>query len=112
MARKFLHIGFVFTGPPRVKDLEPVFDASGDDWMRYSASNWIVWTERSAAQWYSIISPHIALSEQVLIIGVDMNERYGWLTRSLWDWMDVRRGTSRVLLGEILAQLPSPPPKP
>ena len=108
MAYKFLHIGFVFMGPPRIADMEPLFKATGDGWMRYSPSNWIVWTERSAAEWYSIVSPHIAPNEQVLIVGVDMNERHGWLTQTLWDWIDARRGTNREILDALLAQLPPP----
>ena len=106
MERKFLHIGFVFSGPPRVKDLEPVFNAAGDDWVRYSNSNWIVWTERSAADWYMIVRPFISTTEQVLIVGLDMNERNGWLTMAIWDWIDLRRGKSRDFLDEILGLAP------
>jgi hypothetical protein len=108
MARKFLHIGFTFAGPPRMKDLEPVFTASGDDWIRYSAASWIVWTEKSATDWYMIVKPHIAPFEYILITGMDMNERMGWQPQSVWDWIDARRGVTRNYLAEILRQLPPP----
>lgn len=107
MAYKFLHIGFAFSGPPRVVDLEPIFNGSDDDWIRYSATSWIVWTQRSANDWYLVVQPHIGPQEQVLVVGLDMNERSGWLTKSIWDWIDIRRGIhNRSFLDAIMALSP------
>ncbi len=75
-----------------MKDLEPVFYASGDDWVRYSAGSWIVWTEKTAAEWYLIVKPHIAVYEYVLIAELNMNERFGWQPKYIWDWIDSKRG--------------------
>lgn len=108
MTRRFLHIGFIFSGPPRIKDLEPVFDASNDDWMRYAGTNWVVWTERPASEWYALVRSYIAPNEQVLIVGLNMEDRSGWLPSWMWDWMDSRRGIDRNFLAAILPQLKPP----
>jgi hypothetical protein len=109
MPHKFLHIGFTFAGPPRMKDLEPAFAASGDDWIRYSAASWIVWTEKSAADWYIIVKPYIAAYEYILIVGLDMADRFGWQPKYIWDWIDSKRGLPRNYLLEALQNMPKPP---
>ena len=106
MAYRFLHIGFTFNGPPRMRDLEPIFSSSGDQWLRYSAGSWIVWTEKSVSDWYAIVKPHIATSEFVLIVGLDMTERNGWQPQYIWDWIDSKRGIPRNYIAELLALQP------
>lgn len=43
---RYLHFGFKFKGPPKIKELEPLFNLASD-WLRYAPNCWIVWTKNS-----------------------------------------------------------------
>ena len=49
---------------------------------------------------------HIAATDSALIVRLDMDERYGWEPKWVWDWIDARRGVRRNYLAEILALMP------
>lgn len=54
------------------------------DWVRYSATNWIVWTDKNAEQIFSILKPHVG-NDQFLIVEVNMSEHFQWLTEDVGD---------------------------
>jgi hypothetical protein len=101
MPHKFLHVGFHFGSTLKFRELEPVFTAIGDDWIRYAFNCWIIYTPRSAADVFYFLKPHLTADDQMLIVGIDVTERNGWLAQWIWEWMDRRRQ-----LG------PPPPPTP
>jgi hypothetical protein len=113
MARKFLHVGCLFPTRAKTTELDRVFDASGDEWIRYAPNNWIIWTEKSAADLFSLLKPYVTLDDCVLITGLDLNERNGWMPKWIWDWLDARIRSQNLAvnaLAEILSRLPPPPP--
>ena len=99
---KFFHIGFTFRdGPPKVVEMEPIFNRLADDWLRYAANNWIVWTPRPASDYFYALKPILGINDSMLIAKLDLSERNGWLPQWMGEWMDKKRQ-----LG------PPPPPAP
>jgi hypothetical protein len=89
MAR-FLHVGFNFPGSPKIKELEAPFSVAGD-WVRYSPLCWVVWTQRSAQEVFTILKPYLINEDQFLIAEINMYERNGWLPEWIWKWMNERQ---------------------
>ena len=88
MAEQFLLITFKFAdGNSKVATLKPVFNKA-IDWFRYAPNCWIVWTSSSAEKWYERLRPHIKDADSMFIVRLDMSERQGWLSKSIWEWMD------------------------
>jgi hypothetical protein len=79
MTHKFIHVGFAFPGALKMRDLEPAFHSLGDDWIRYSATNWIVWTDKQAFEIFLIVRPFLDDQDQVLITPMNVHEAFGML---------------------------------
>jgi hypothetical protein len=91
MANQFLHIAFKFADDdPKIAKLKPIFNKA-IDWFRYAPNCWIVWTSNSAEKWYERLRPHITDEDNMFIVRMDMSERQGWLSKSIWEWMDQHR---------------------
>lgn len=86
MKGKYLHIAFLWKGKPKIKEIEPVFDLSLS-WVRYTPNCWIVWTTSSAQKWYDRLKSHLGIEDQVFICKLDLSERQGWLSKSVWKWL-------------------------
>lgn len=108
---RFLHIGIVYYYEfSNYKDLEIVFNFSGDDWVRYSGTNWIVWTDKSVQYWNDTVRTRLPPNSQLLIVKLDTSERHGLLPKWIWEWLDrPRTGTA---VPNALASLLSPPAPP
>jgi hypothetical protein len=99
-----MHVGFAFAGVPKILDLEPVFNAMGDDWIRYSNTNWIMWTEKNAATLYRTLESHLDTFDNVFIAPFDATGAFGRLQPWMWDWMRLRQ--------DVIQQLYLAPPLP
>jgi hypothetical protein len=89
---RFLHISFTFNeGLPKVRELEPAFNFLAPDWMRYSPTNWIVWTPRPVSDFLYGLKPLIGASDSILIVKIDMSDRNGWQPKWVWEWIDRKR---------------------
>ena len=91
MPHRFLHIAFNWRVSGKVVELEPTFSHFADDRVRYAPNCWIVWTSRPVSDFYYALRPQIADQDAMLIVGLDMNERNGWLPKPIWDWIDRKR---------------------
>ena len=91
---KFIHVGFAFPGVPKMRDLEGAMTQASIDWVRYSRSNWLLWTDRTPAGVIAVISTHIDTNDQVLAVELDINTRFGRLTPWIWQWIDSKGVTS------------------
>lgn len=89
---QFIHVGFAFPGVPKVLDLEPIITSVCDDWIRYSMTNWILWTSRDAKAIYSEIHQHVDTNDQLLVIPIEPNFCAGRLSPWIWDWINSKRG--------------------
>jgi hypothetical protein len=88
---RFLHIGFTWSGVPKTAELEPLFDALSKDWLRYSPTSWIVWTDRPASDFLYALKPKMGAEDLVLIVGISMSDRNGWQPKWIWEWIDRKR---------------------
>jgi hypothetical protein len=88
MSKQFLHVAFKFSdGDPKFTTLKPVFDKAVD-WYRYAPNCWIVWTSSSAERWYERLRPYIKDDDSMFIVKIDPSERQGWLSTSIWEWLN------------------------
>ena|SRR5262249_32285782 len=85
---RFVHVGFAFPGALKMRDLEPAFHAMGDDWVRYSATSWIIWTEKPTGTIFLRLRPYLDAEDQVLIVPVNMVEAFGSLSPWIWTWIN------------------------
>jgi hypothetical protein len=102
MAYRFLHVGGVFASFPKTSLVDAALNGTGDEWIRYSNSNWIVWTARSAADLFAMLKPAFGLDDQVLIVEPNAKERNGWLSHWIWQWIDGKLKGQEQSLGDLL----------
>jgi hypothetical protein len=89
----FLHVGFNFEGPitpQKMDELKSLFN-NAEDWFRYAANCWILWTAESAQEWYEEIRPHLGEKGRVFICRLDITHRQGWMGKGFWDWLRKER---------------------
>jgi hypothetical protein len=84
---RFLHVHFNFWGPPRILDLEPVFSNLGD-WIRYSNTGWILWTDIPVTNVRAALDEYIDENDFVLVVGVEKNQISGGLPLWIWEWLN------------------------
>ena len=87
---RFLHVAFAFRGAPRTKEFADIFNQA-PDWLRYAPNCWILWTSNSPEMWAERVKPLLSDEESVLIFRMDLSERYGYLPKSAWDWLQKDR---------------------
>ncbi len=87
---RLIHVGFNFSGPPKVKELEPVFNYA-TDWLRYAPNCWILWTTSPLDVWYARLKPCLGPGDEVIIYRIDPKERHGWAQKWIWEWLDKKR---------------------
>ena len=63
------------------------------DWIRYSTTNWILWTDKTTGEVIAVINNHIDASDYVLAVDLDMNTRFGRLSPWIWEWIDSKGQT-------------------
>jgi hypothetical protein len=93
MARaRFVHIGFGFTGQPPVDELKKVFDKALD-WMRYSDSNWILYTTTDINVWRDRIRQlnGISTSDSVFLCEFELGSKTGYMHDWVWTWLSKPR---------------------
>lgn len=90
MHHRLVHVSFVFSGPWKVQELEPTFTAIGDDWIRYSAINWILWTSKPIPHIATLLEPHLLPPDQVLIATLG-DEFFGRLQPWIFAWINQKR---------------------
>jgi hypothetical protein len=85
---KFMHVSFVFAGIPKMRDLEPPIQLVSDDWIRYSATNWILWTARPSTEIVEILVRHIDAQDYVLAAPIALENCTGKLPPWVWVWIN------------------------
>jgi len=87
---RFVHVGFYFVSHVKTRELEPVFTAIGEDWIRYSPLCWILWTSKPTPHIFTLLASHLSLGDNVLI-GAIAEDMFGYLTPWIWDWIQSKR---------------------
>ena|ERR671910_336165 len=82
----------------------------GDEWIRYSVTNWRVWSEKSTMTITERLDPALDTRDAYLVSSIDPSDFTGKLPRWAWDW--IRARVPDIVLGsehpELFPALPSP----
>jgi hypothetical protein len=101
---RFIHVGFAFERALKMRDLEPVFLSTGDDWIRYSAVCWIIWTDKSTHYLFNLLRQHIDERDQILIAPIQPGEVIGRLSPWIWNWFNTKSPQTPFDTGESVEQ--------
>ena len=104
MAHRFLHIGCMFPILPKTHAVDLVLNLTGDEWIRYSVNNWIIWTEKLAPEIDSLVRQQLAPDDQILIFALNADDRAGFAAPWIWEWLDARKKSLAPTLNDILMQ--------
>lgn len=110
MTHRFYQIGIQFPTLPRSPAIDSILDWNNLDWVRFSESNWLIWTDKHANQLYQLIGPHLFQTEQIFIVAIDERDRAGMLTQWIWNWLDAKKETPDKTLAELLGGAYDSPP--
>lgn len=56
-------------------------------WWHYLDSTWIVKTNLTSSRIWPYLSNHITTTDRLLIVKIDFNDKWGWLSQDAWDWL-------------------------
>ncbi len=60
----------------------------GDDWLRFSASQWYYWTRKSTAEVVQIARSALQQGEQVVVTVVSLEAADGMAPNWIWEWLN------------------------
>jgi hypothetical protein len=90
--------------------LEPIVSELAADWVRYTSTTWILWTEKSTLTCSEMIRPKLDRGDHFMVVAADISaDAAGTLPKWVWDWMNRRRdpSTGWVALPEPVLPTPS-----
>jgi hypothetical protein len=83
---KYLHIGFSGGTQPTQDAMDSLLRQSSD-WLRYSPSAWIVYTNQSQ-NWWTDQLRLIKAESKFLIFEISPATKWGWADKWIWEWLD------------------------
>ena len=85
-----LHVGLGNPVGLDTQKLVAVF-SEADDWLRYGANCWVLWTSLSAREWSDRLKEVVDKpNRQFLVCKLDIEERAGWLSDTSWKWIQAK----------------------
>jgi hypothetical protein len=106
---RLYHISFIFAGVPKLRDLEPAFADTGDDWIRISSTTWIIWTSKTPAEIFNRIKPLLDNGDSFFVSDIDAGYCFGVLQPWIWNWINSKKPGSVVTGEAVTLHLPPPP---
>lgn len=93
MTAKYLHLGFTFRGgrSAPTQRIQEVLNKARD-WVRYAPNCYILYTTADVQTWYGRLRDVIHERDHILVVELNIENRQGWLPKSIWDW--IRRDRS------------------
>jgi hypothetical protein len=77
--------------------IKPLLDTALD-WLRIAPNSWILWTSSDPSVWMQYFRSYLGENGGVLIAELNLSQvsvNYtGFLTKSMWTWIDKHRTTS------------------
>lgn len=114
MTFRYLHIGINFGGYPKVAELEPVIESIARDWVRYTPSNWIIWTDKTLPLCSHALKAALSQLDQFMIFELATGQKDGFHYTFVWNWLNTPRNPFTGFVpgkdGNALAGLGKPPP--
>jgi hypothetical protein len=92
---RLVHVGFSPAAAPKLKELEPFFASLGD-WIRYSPTGWLVWTNYTPQQISDYLKPQLNPNDHMLVLFVDPVGHQGWMPPWVWNWIATKMPYSQL----------------
>ncbi|MBB5050147.1 hypothetical protein HNQ36_000095 [Afipia massiliensis] len=86
----FYHVSFIFPGVPKMRDLEPAFSDTGDDWIRVSPHLWMVYSDKTVWDLYLKIRPLIDTQDSFFVSNFNTTAAAGLLPEWVWTWINTK----------------------
>lgn len=67
--------------------IENVLNAHVQDWARYNVDQYIVRYEGHSKTLYEALKQLLDVSDSVLVMGANPNQRYGWVPPVIVEWL-------------------------
>jgi hypothetical protein len=91
MARgKFYHV-FMRLRPGVTLEQAEVRMNLSVDWFRYDVHNWLVYSTSDADTLWSRFKPLIEPEGLLLVCEINVQNKNGWMSKSVWDWLNKKR---------------------
>jgi hypothetical protein len=73
-----------------IKSYEPLYAAikSIGPWWHHLDSTWIVKTNLTSSQIWNILGSHLLTNDHILVIKIDVSDKWGWLPQDAWIWLN------------------------
>jgi len=83
----FLHVFIVRKQGINGAQVEKNLDLA-EDWFRYSATTYILYTTSDARKWYRRLISFAQPEGSLFICRLDIETYTGWMTKEFFDWID------------------------
>jgi hypothetical protein len=61
------------------------------DWFRYAPNCYVVYSTSDTDKWYERLKPLFDSNGRFLIMELNVNNRFGWMTKDFWEWLSKKR---------------------
>ena len=85
MARKMYMISVRWKSDSRADDLQKKLPGS---WLRFNTHLWLLKSESLSSEVFDKIDTELLEIDDIIIMEVDPDTRYGWAETWIWDWID------------------------
>lgn len=80
-------INFVGSRLPLTKEVEAALETVPADWLRLAPGQYIVHCNSQPHAIYNAVKPVLHTDDLILVIAVDLRNRYGWVQNVAIDWI-------------------------
>jgi hypothetical protein len=94
---RFIHVGFVFSGPEKPIDALGRTFAKALDWMRYSTECWILYSTTDTDTWRDRIRRTPGVLESDAFFVCDFDNYSGYMHDWVWEWLRKDRSSDKRL---------------
>lgn len=95
---RYLHLG-VAASEWHFKEVMEIIPMIASDWIFYSGSTWVLWTEHEAAFINGALRAKLGEKAMFLLLEIDLTKPvFGFMPGPIWDWLNTPRiPTNRLL---------------
>ena len=91
MTFRFVHLGVNFGNIPWTQFVDGQMPRVAVDWIRYSATDWIMWTDKPLYQLTHELRSLVSAHDQFVLFEFAAHAKDGWHQQWVWDWLNVAR---------------------
>ncbi len=57
------------------------------DWLRLTMTQYLVRSDKSAAQIYDLVKPMLHTADTVMVVELNLSNRRGWVVKTVREWL-------------------------